>query len=301
MDDAGGRDLMSTSHAAAEVPAEEGAFVFVRALATELSSGEVDLPGFPEIVARVRQALADENVSVDKVARVIAGEPVLSARLLQMANSAALNPGGKAVSELRAAIMRVGLNIVRSSTIAFAVQQLRQAPMLQGLEKPLEALWQRSVHVASLCFVIARRLTRVSPDTALLAGLLHGIGRLYILTRASRHRSLFADVATYQAIERDWHLSIATAVLEHWGIADEIVLAIRESEDFARESRGAVNLSDVLVAASLIAVFQEQPELLAARLQSVRAVARLQLTRATCETLINESAQEIAALREALA
>ena len=301
MDDPGGRDPMSTSHAAAEVPAEEDAFVFVRALATELSSGEVDLPGFPEIVARVRHALADENVSVDKVARVISGEPVLSARLLQMANSAALNPGGKPVSELRAAIMRVGLNIVRSSTIAFAVQQLKQAPMLQGLEKPLEALWQRSVHVASLCFVIARRLTRVSPDTALLAGLLHGIGRLYILTRASRHRSLFADVATYQAIERDWHLSIATALLEHWGIADEIVLAIRESEDFARESRGAVNLSDVLVAASLIAVFQEQPELLAARLQSVRAVGRLQLTRATCETLITESAQEIAALREALA
>ena len=291
---------MSTSHAA-EVPTEEDAFVFVRALATELSTGEVELPGFPEIVARVRHALADENVSVDKVARVIAGEPVLSARLLQMANSAALNPGGKPVSELRAAIMRVGLNIVRSSTIAFAVQQLKQAPMLQGLEKPLEALWQRSVHVASLCFVIARRLTRVSPDTALLAGLLHGIGRLYILTRASRHRSLFADVATYQAIERDWHLSIATALLEHWGIADEIVLAIRESEDFARESRGAVNLSDVLVAASLIAVFQEQPELLAARLQSVRAVGRLQLTRATCETLINESAEEIAALREALA
>ena len=300
MDDAAGRDLMSTSHAA-EVPTEEDAFVFVRALATELSTGEVELPGFPEIVARVRHALADENVSVDKVARVIAGEPVLSARLLQMANSAALNPGGKPVSELRAAIMRVGLNIVRSSTIAFAVQQLKQAPMLQGLEKPLEALWQRSVHVASLCFVIARRLTRVSPDTALLAGLLHGIGRLYILTRASRHRSLFADVATYQAIERDWHLSIATALLEHWGIADEIVLAIRESEDFARESRGAVNLSDVLVAASLIAVFQEQPELLAARLQSVRAVGRLQLTRATCETLINESAEEIAALREALA
>jgi HD-like signal output (HDOD) protein len=290
---------MSGLHAA-EAPAGEDAFVFVRALAAELSANQVDLPGFPEIVARVRHALADENVSADKVARVVAGEPVLSARLLQMANSAALNPGGKPVSDLRAAIMRVGLNVVRSSTIAFAVQQLKQAPMLRGLERQLDALWQRSVHVASLCFVIARRLTRVSADTALLAGLLHGIGRLYILTRASRYRSLFADAATYQAIERDWHLSIATALLEHWGIADEIVLAIRESEDYARESRGAPNLSDVLVAASLIAVYQEQPELLAARLQSVRAVGRLQLTRANCETLIKESAEEIAALREAL-
>jgi len=300
MDDAGGRDPMIPSPNA-EASAEEGAFVFVRALAAELSAQEVDLPGFPEIVARVRHALADDNVSIEKVARVMAGEPVLSARLLQMANSAALNPGSKPVSELPAAIMRVGLNVVRSSTIAFAVQQLKHAPALQGLERPLDALWQRSVHVASLCFVIARRLTRVSPDTALLAGLLHGIGRLYILTRASRHRALFADVATYQAIERDWHLSIATALLEHWGIADEIVLAIRESEDFTREPRGAPNLSDVLVAASLVAAYEGQPELLAARLLSVRAIGRLQLTRSTCETLVRESAQEIAALREALA
>ena len=110
--------------------ATHDAFVFVRALATELSSGEVDLPGFPEVVVRVRRALADENVSAEKVARVIGAEPVLAARLLRMANSAALNPGGKAVADLRMAIMRVGLNVVRSTTIAFAVQQLQKAHAL---------------------------------------------------------------------------------------------------------------------------------------------------------------------------
>ncbi len=277
------------------------AFVFVQSLAAELSSGEVDLPGFPEIVARVRHALADENVSTDKVARVVGAEPVIAARLLRMANSAALNPSGKPVADLRTAILRVGLNVVRSTTFAFAVQQLRKSPMLRGLERPLDVLWQRSALVASLCYVITRRCARhLSADTALLAGLLHGIGRLYILTRASHHRTLFADVASYQAIERDWHLGIACALLEHWGIAEEIVQAVRDSEDFAREPRASASLSDVLVAATLIAVYQNQPDLLEARLNSVRPVARLQLDRALFETLIAESAQEIAELREAL-
>lgn len=281
--------------------AAQDAFLFVQSLASELSSGQVDLPGFPEIVARVRHALADENVSTDKVARVVGAEPVIAARLLQMANSVALNPAGKPVADLRTAILRVGLNVVRGTTIAFAVQQLRKSPMLRGLEKPLDTLWQRSVLVASLCYVIARRCARhLSADTALLAGILHGIGRLYILTRASRHRTLFADVASYQAIERDWHLGIACALLEHWGIAEEIVQAVRDSEDFAREPRPTASLSDVLVAATLIAVYQNQPDLLEARLNSVRPIARLQLNRALCETLIAESAEEIAELREAL-
>jgi HD-like signal output (HDOD) protein len=281
-------------------PPAHDAFVFVRALATELSSGEVDLPGFPDIVARVRRALADENVSTDTVARVVGAEPVIAARLLRMANSAALNPSGKPIAELRTAVLRVGLNVVRSTTIAFAVQQLRKAPELRGLEKPLDLLWRRSVLIASLSHVVARRYGHPSPDSALLAGVLHSIGRLYILTRASRHPALFTDAASYQAIERDWHLQIACALLEHWGIDAEILQAIRESEDYTREPRGPVSLSEVLLAATLIAVYRDQPDLLDARLASVRPVARLRLDRAACEALIAESAQELAELQEAL-
>lgn len=279
---------------------EREAFLFVRALAEELSRGDVELPGFPEIVVRIRRVLADENVTAERVARVVGAEPVIASRLMRMAASAALNPGGKPIADLRSAIHRVGLNTVRSATLAFAVHQLRQSSELRGLEKPLEVLWQRSVLVASLSFVLARRFPGVSPDSALLAGLLQGLGRLYILTRASRHRSLFADVGSYQAIERDWHLGIACALLEHWGLPEEIVQAVHDSEDYAREPRGPVSLSDVVVAASLIAVHQNQPELLDARLRNVRPVARLQLDRAECDALIVASAHEIAALREAL-
>jgi HD-like signal output (HDOD) protein len=279
----------------------DASFAFVQALATELSSGKVELPGFPDIVARVQHVLADENCSTDKVVKVLGTEPVLAGQLMSVANSAALNPSGKSITDLRTAVARVGLNTVRTATIAYAVRLMRTGAQLRDIAGQLNELWQRNVLVASIAYVLARKRTRVNPDTALLTGLLHGVGRLYIMTRAVRHPALFSNPSTYQLIERDWHLSIATALLENWEIAPEIISAVRDSEDYAREPRGAASLTDVLVAANMIVIHRGQPpEFLQARLQTVRAVARLELTREICEALIAESEKEIDALREVL-
>src|SRR6185312_6538633 len=285
-----------SSTSPANQPAQDGAeqdvaFTFVQALAAELSGGKVELPGFPHIVQRVQHVLSNEKADASKVVRVIGSEPVLATQLVRMANSAALNPGGMPVTDLRAAVTRVGVD---------AVRQLREAPALRGLEMQLGVLWRRSVQVASLCFVVARRLTSVSADTALLAGLLQGIGRLYILTRASRHRSLFCDAAAYQAIEHDWHLSIAAALLENWGIADEIVQAVHESENLERESRGAPALPDVLVVGTLLADLNGDASALAAQVQCAKPLQRLRLDQQACERFLAESAQEVNALRDAL-
>ncbi len=279
----------------------DASFAFVQALATELSSGKVELPGFPDIVARVQHVLADENVSTEKIVKVLGTEPVLAGQLMSVANSVALNPSGRSVADLRTAVARVGLNTVRTATIAYAVRLLRAGAELKGIAGQLNELWQRNVLVASISYVLARKRTRVNPDIALLTGLLHGVGRLYIMTRAVQHPALFANPSTYQLIERDWHLSIATALLENWEIAPEIIAAVRDSEDYARQPRGAASLSDVLVAANMIVIHHGQPpEFLQARLQTVRAVARLELTREICETLLAESEAEIAGLRDVL-
>lgn len=276
------------------------AFTFVQALASELSGGKIELPGFPHIVMRVQKILADENADAARIVRVLGSEPVLASQIVRLANSAALNPGGALVSDLRAAVARVGLDSVRSATVAFAVRQLRDAPLLKGLETPLGVLWRRSVLIASLSCVIARRLTTVNPDTALLGGLLQGIGRLYILTRASGHRELFADQESYQTIEQDWHLSIAAALLENWGIAEEIVQAVHESENLEREARGTLSLTDVLVAGTILAEHHNQPQTLYAQIHCAKPLQRLKLDAAACEGFVAESAQDIDSLRQAL-
>jgi len=275
-------------------------FAFVQALAAELSGGKVDLPSFPDIAMKVRQVLSDEEVSQEKVVRVVGSEPMLAARLLQIANSAAINFSGRAMTELRSAIARLGFNMVRSAAIAFAMSQLKKSSELKGLEHPLEELWKRSASVAATSYVVAKRFSRVNPDTAMLAGLLHGIGKLYILTRAGNYPGLVADEAAYNAIVRDWHAPIAKALLENWEMAEEIVQAVSEYEDLDRRHAGAPDLTDVLTVSHLLDTFKDHPDTLELNMQGVAAGRRMQVDAAGYSNLIEESEHEIGALREAL-
>ena len=276
------------------------AFAFVQALASELSRGKVDLPSFPDIALRVRKVLADEEVSQEQVVRVVGSEPALAARLMQIANSAALNFTGKPITDMRTAINRMGHNMVRSAAIAFAMSQLKKVDSLKGLEKPLDDLWKSSAAVAAMSHAVAKRYSKVNPDTGMLAGLLHGIGKLYILTRSSKHPALFADTSTYNQIVRDWHSPVAKALLENWDMAEEIVNAVSEYEDMERVHSGPVDLTDVLTVGNLLAAFKEHPESLEINMHDVAACKRMNIDRASYEKLIDESETEIDALRQAL-
>ena len=276
------------------------AFAFVQALASELSRGKVDLPSFPDIALRVRKVLGDEEVSQEQVVRVVGSEPALAARLMQIANSAALNFTGKPINDLRTAINRMGHNMVRSAAIAFAMSQLKKVDSLKGLEKPLDDLWKSSAAVAAMTHAVAKRYSKINPDTGMLAGLLHGIGKLYILTRSSKHPALFADQATYNQIVRDWHSPVAKALLENWDMAEEIVTAVSDYEDLVRVHSGPVDLTDVLAVGNLLAAFKEHPESLEINLHDVGACKRMNIDRASYEKLIDESEHEIDALRQAL-
>jgi HD-like signal output (HDOD) protein len=277
------------------------AFEFVRELATELSSSTIELPSFPEVALRVQKVLSEDGASAERVVRVLGAEPVLATRVLSMANSAALNPGGKPVTELRAAVTRLGFDALRSAAVGFAVAQLRRAKAFAGIERHLNVLWQHSVLVASLCFVVARRSNKVSADMAMLTGLVHGVGKLYILTHSMRHPALFGDQAMYQRIVRDWHGNIAKALLESWFLAEDIVTAVSSYEDSARELRGtSAALADVLEIADMLSMCKDSPELIRARLDNRKAASHLGLDAEICQALVSESAEELAALRVAL-
>jgi HD-like signal output (HDOD) protein len=276
------------------------AFAFVQALASELSKGKVDLPSFPDIALRVRKVLTDEEVSQEQVVRVVGSEPALAARLMQIANSAALNFTGKPIQDLRTAINRMGHNMVRSAAIAFSMSQLKKVESLKGLEKPLDDLWKSSAAVAAMSHAVAKRYSQINPDTGMLAGLLHGIGKLYILTRSSKHPALFAETATYNQIVRDWHSPVAKALLENWDMAEEIVNAVSDYEDIERAHSGPVDLTDVLTVGNLLAAFKEHPESLEINMHDVAACKRMKIDRASYEKLIDESEHEIDALRQAL-
>jgi HD-like signal output (HDOD) protein len=254
----------------------------------------------PDIVIKLQKTLSDENVTNETVVRVVGSEAMLAGKLMNMANSAALNGTGRKIADLRMAVARVGFNIVRSAALAFAVEQLRKSPEFKHLEGPLDVLWKSSVQIAALSHVIARRFSSLNGDTALLAGLMHNVGRIYILTRASKHPTLVADPLTFNSIVRDWHTNVAKALLENWRVAEEIVEAVAGHEDMDREQRGPVTLTDVLSLAMLVEQNRNGAEMHEPNEALTKGLRRLQLSMHDCHAVIDESAEEIAALKAAL-
>jgi HD-like signal output (HDOD) protein len=276
------------------------AFDFVRTLAAELSAGNVDLPSFPEIAVRVRRVLSDPKSSIDQVVRVVGSEPALAARLLRISNSASLNRTGRAVTDLRTAINRIGYNMVRSASISFAMAQIRKSNKLVGLEHHLNDLWQRSTLVAAFAFVLARNCTKVNADEAMLTGMMHGIGKLYVLTRAIDHPELFASETTLTQIIGDWHASIGKAILENWNFSESMAQAVGEQSDFSRTEDGPPDLSDVVAVSILMASHLEDIPGLNVALHGLAAAKRLGLDEEKTAAVMRESAAEVAALSQAL-
>lgn len=206
-------------------------FDFVKKLAADLSGGDLELPGFPDVVLRLHRTLGDDKSSSRDIVRLISSEPALGARLIQLANSAAFNPGDRAVSDLKSAVTILGFNLVRSTATSFAVRQLEQQEWLKPLRGHLALVWKDSVAVAATCFTAARHVEGVQPDEALATGLFHQLGSLYVLTRAHREGIAVGSETEWANSISDWHPTIARAIVENWGMSAMLAEAV-ESQDF---------------------------------------------------------------------
>ena len=279
--------------------ARGAALQFLGDLATEVSKGTVDLPCFPDIVIRIRNALADPKSTPEKTVTIVGAEPRLAARLLQTANSAAFNSSGKPLTDLRNAITRLGHQLVQSAALAFAVQHMKEEESLRSIVKPMTELWQQSISVASICQVVARR-TKVSPDEAFLTGLLHGIGRLYIMVRAVGKVSALSDREAFYDLVADWDASIGKTVLENWGFAEEMCEAVGDQRDTDRKRKHDADLSDILMIGIALGEALKQPAPRVVDVESLAAFATIGLSAQDCTTILMHAEYQLGSLQDAL-
>ena len=228
-------------------PAPEPTFKFISDLAKELSSGRVELPSFPDAAARVQQALSDQTVTSERLARVIGADAGLAARLLTMANSALLHRGDTPVTDLKVAVTRIGHDNIRTAALAYANAQLQRAPELAQIRPQLEACWREGVRVASLAHSLAKETKCVRADEAMLTGLLHNIGKLYIIARASKNPE--SAPALDPAVVQTWYPNIGKALAQNWRLPEDIANAIEGQLDLERTHEGPPDLLDLLIIA----------------------------------------------------
>jgi HD-like signal output (HDOD) protein len=272
---------------------------FLGQVAAELSAGTVDLPCFPDVVLRIRKALDDPKNTPGKTVTVVGAEPRLAARLLQTANSAAFNPANKPVTDLRTAITRLGQQVVQSAAMAFALQHMKDQESLSSIAEPLNALWKESISVALICQIVAGR-TKVSPDEAFLTGLLHGIGRLYLMVRAISKAREFGDQQSFIELVAGWQASIGKAVLENWGFAPHMCEAIAEQRDYERKRKRIAELTDVLIVSIVLCEALRMPAPRTVDTDGIESFATIGLSDVACADILTQAELQLGSLQDAL-
>ncbi len=284
---------------AASTPQERAAaLAFLQKLASEVSEGSIDLPCFPEVVIRISTALADPKTTSDHVVTIVGAEPRLAARILQTANSAAFNTSGKPLTDLRSAITRLGHQMVHGTAMSYAMQQMKNEASLRSIAQPLTELWSKSIAVASICRIVARR-TKVNADEAFLTGLLHGIGNLYIMARAATQPAGLGS--SWLDLLAGWQASIGKAVLESWGFVEEMCDAVGEQADHERRWKHEAALSDVLIASLVLADALKTPEPHTVATEGINAFLTVGVKAEDGRAILTEAEKQIRLVHEALA
>jgi HD-like signal output (HDOD) protein len=279
--------------------ADVATFKFLEKITQDLANGPLNLPCFPDIVPRVRKVLADPKSTAVDLVRIAGTEPRLAARLLQTANSAVFNPGGKPFGDLRQAVTRLGHHLVQSVTMAFAVQQMRADQSLRPVAQPLNDLWQRSIAVASICQVLANRL-KVPGDKVFLAGLLHGIGYLYIMARAAEPASEVRYEMLSSEMLAESQPQLGRAILEKWGFEPGLCQAVERQRDYAHQSKRAADIADVLIASVALAEALLDREGDLSRCEGINAFASLRLEQSDMLEILKHTEYSLNSLRETL-
>lgn len=157
------------------------------------------LPTMPKTYQRLQTVLADVDVSARDVAQVVESDPLIAAKVLQVANSAFFRLA-KPMTRIREAVAYLGNNCVRNLVMSAEIfSQWHKLPVIPGLEP--ERLQAHSQATAAACLALARNTPLA--DDALLAGLLHDIGFWVLLQECPRELQTAAAVAQDESLS--WH------------------------------------------------------------------------------------------------
>jgi len=197
----------------------------LRKLIEEAEHGELVFSTHAHVALQVRMALDDPEIHLEKAAKVVHADPMLAAKVVGLANSVAFNRSGNPIADVRTAVTRLGVNLIRGLSTALIMRQFSASPSAEHQELAAR-LWEHSAHVAAISYVLARRIGRLSPDMAMFAGIVHEVGGFYLISRASNYPELIGT-----GVDEAWRdggeARLGEAVLRALALPDDISTAVR--------------------------------------------------------------------------
>jgi len=200
----------------------------------QVVSQMIMLPTLPSLYYEILSAMRSPNVSTFRIGQIISRDVGMSAKILQLVNSAFFGLREHVSSPSHAAAL-VGLEAVKVLVLSIHVfSQFEQARFI-GLS--LKALWRHSTRVSAF----ARRIAQMERpgakliDEALMGGLLHDVGKLVLAANFPReYRSAVSlangncytdQIEAERAVFSATHAEVGAYLLGLWGLPEPIVLA----------------------------------------------------------------------------
>lgn len=213
-----------------------------------IENDELVLPTLPEVALRVREAAEDPDVGIPTLAKVIGNDTALTARIIKVVNSPLLRTN-REINDLQMAISRLGINYTSNLATGLAMEQMFQATT-DVVDRKMREVWNKSTEIAAISHVLCRNFTRLPADQATLAGLVHQIGVLPILTYAEEHGALLSDSISLNHVIDRIHPFIGEKILRTWEFPELIAVVPGQHLDFSRTS-DKVDYVDIVQVATL--------------------------------------------------
>jgi HD-like signal output (HDOD) protein len=194
-----------------------------------------ELPPSPIVATKLLELLRNPNLKIKELANAVSLDPVISARLMRMANSAFYQQM-KQIKTVDRAIIVIGENVLKNMAMEYS---LRSTHKTYGVME--RKLWENSIGRAVASRMLADRLTSIDKNEAYLAGLQHHIGKVVMI---NRDKDLYQEVlrnvdsgkGQLRDIERGLfaysHEMVGAALLDYWNYPKSIVNATLHHHDF---------------------------------------------------------------------
>ena len=224
---------------------------FALDLRSDIEKNRIKLPTLPAISLEALLIVNDAASSMADVARIIAKDTSMAARLVRYANSP-LYMGINTVTSVKAAITRIGFDAVKHAILSLAMKDVFTTTY-KPIQLRMEELWKHSVAVAARAAMLSGHFHHLNKDEAMLAGLIHDVGIIPILIKSSNYEVLLDKESNLDKVIRVLHPSIGKFILSHWNFDQALVDVAANHHALDRAPPGKdVDYVDIIQVADII-------------------------------------------------
>jgi len=194
---------------------------------------KITLPSLPEMALHIQKELAEENLGVSKLSSIVQEDPVITARIINVANSPIF--GRKNITSIKKAITIIGLDAIQAIVISAVLRDLFK-PESALIKKTMARYYEHSMRIGIISYVLAKGMTGYNRDHAFLAGLLHDIGVIPLLVVADRHAELSHQAGDLDVVIEELKGKVGSMLLKNWGFDEDLCNAAAHAYDWQWQS-----------------------------------------------------------------